>query len=108
MRSVRGSKIALPSNLVDAAWSCTASAGAICTPAGSGDIDDKVTIPSGARLTYSLIATVVVDPEVVVVQTVSVIAPDGVPDLNPGNNSATRRNTVGVFFDGFDRQQPER
>ncbi|NCT67125.1 MAG: DUF11 domain-containing protein [Rhodanobacteraceae bacterium] len=94
----------LPSNLVDAAWSCSATAGAACMPAGIGDIDDTVTIPAGASLTYRLIATVVADPEATVEQTVSVSAPEGVPDLDPTNNTATRRNAVGVFFDGFDRQ----
>lgn len=97
---------ALPFNLVDAAWSCAASPGASCTPAGSGDIDDAVTLAAGATLTYTLIATVVADPETTIEHVVSVSAPDGVPDLDPGNNSATRRNTVGVFFDGFDREAP--
>lgn len=94
----------LPANLVGAVWSCSANSGATCTSAGIGSIDDAVTLPAGASLTYRLIATVVADPEATVEQTVSVVAPDGVPDLDVTNNSATRRNTVGVFFDGFDRQ----
>lgn len=93
---------ALPVNLVDAVWLCAPSAGAACTLAGSGDIDDTVNLPAGSALSYSLIATVVAEPEITVEHVVSVTAPDGVADLDPGNNSATRRNTVGVFFDGFD------
>ncbi len=100
-------KDVLPANLIDAVWSCIAATGASCTPVGSGGIDDVVTIPSGASLTYSLIATVLADPEMEVEHAVSVIAPDGVPDLNTANNMAIRYNTVGVFFDSFDREPAE-
>jgi uncharacterized repeat protein (TIGR01451 family) len=91
----------LPFNLVDASWTCTPDAGASCTPAGDGDIDDMVTLPMGATLTYLLDATVVADPEVPIENSVSVSAPVGVPDANGTNNSATDIDAVGIFADGF-------
>lgn len=93
----------LPTNLVDASWTCEAGVGASCTPSGSGDIDDTVTIPSGATLTYVLGAHVVADPESPVANTVSVIAPANVPDANAANDAATDTDTVGIFADGFDQ-----
>jgi len=48
----------LPAGLTGASWTCVASAGASCTAAGSGDINDPVSIPAGANLTYTINATV--------------------------------------------------
>lgn len=91
----------LPFNLVDASWACTPDAGASCTAEGTGDIDDSVTIPMGSTLTYLLGATVLAEPELPIENSVSVIAPDGVPDADGTNNSATDVDTVGIFADGF-------
>ena len=91
----------LPFNLVDASWACTPDAGASCTAEGTGDIDDSVTIPMGATLTYLLGATVLAEPESPIENSVSVIAPDGVPDADGTNNSAADVDTVGIFADGF-------
>ena len=91
----------LPFNLVDASWACTPGAGASCSAGGVGDIDDSVTIPMGATLTYLLGATVLTDPEAPIENSVSVLAPDGVPDADGTNNSATDTDVVGIFADGF-------
>ncbi|MEO7433049.1 MAG: Ig-like domain repeat protein [Dokdonella sp.] len=93
----------LPSNLTGATWSCIGNAGAICTAAGEGAIDDAVTIPSGGSLTYVLAASVGPNPEMPLVNAVSVTAPAGVPDTNAGNDTATDTDAVGIFADGFDR-----
>jgi len=92
----------LPSNLVDATWTCTPSAGASCAASGSGGIDDHVDMPSGATLVYELTATVLADPEMAVENFVSVAAPAGVTDFNPANDSAADIDAAGIFADGFD------
>ena len=92
----------LPSNLVDATWTCTPSAGAMCSASGNGGIDDHVDMPSGATLVYELTATVLENPESAVDNVVSVTAPSGVTDVNPANNSATDIDATGIFADGFD------
>jgi len=92
----------LPSNLVDATWTCTASGGASCATAGSGDIDDHVDLPSGASLIYELTATVLADPEMPVENSVLVTAPADTTDFNPANDSATDVDATGIFMDGFD------
>ena len=93
----------IPSNLADAVWTCTASTGASCTASGSGDIDDFANVPSGAVLAYVLTANVAADPEMPVVNTVSVTAPAGAIDSDPSNDSATDVDATGLFADGFDR-----
>jgi uncharacterized repeat protein (TIGR01451 family) len=93
---------ALSSNLVDAMWTCTPSAGASCSLAGTGGIDDHVALPSGAMLVYELTATVLADPEQPVENFVSVAAPAGVIDFNPANDGASDVDATGVFADGFD------
>lgn len=91
----------LPFNLVEPVWACTPDAGASCTAEGVGGIDDSVTIPMGASLIYVLGATVLADPEAPIESSASVLAPDGVPDADGTNNSATDVDTVGIFADGF-------
>ena len=92
----------LPSNLVDATWTCTPSAGAMCSASGNGGIDDHVDMPSGATLVYELTATVLENPESAVDHVVSVTAPSGVTDVDPANNSATDIDATGIFADSFD------
>lgn len=92
----------LPSNLINAIWECNAPALANCTGNGTGNIDDTVTIPSGAVLTYLLRADVVATPEVPVVTSVAVSAPSGILDTVPSNDLATDTDSVGIFRSGFD------
>lgn len=92
----------VPANLSNVAWTCLASAGAACAPAGMGGIDDTVAMPVGSSVTYALDATVVGIPEFAIQQSVSVTAPNDVPDSNSANNEASDVDTVGLFADGFD------
>ncbi len=97
---------ALPPELVDATWTCTASGGAVCSASGSGDLVDTASIPAGDSVTYTLTATV--DPAITdpgqVVNTVTVAA-DGLADPNPADNTATDADPLQVgryFSDGFE------
>jgi len=90
------------SNLVDATWVCTPSAGASCAASGSGTIDDFVNMPSDATLVYELTATVLANPELPTYNFVSVAPPAGVTDFNPDNDWAADIDVTGIFADGFD------
>lgn len=92
----------VPANLEGATWACLAQAGASCTPSGSGDIDDPVGLPSGSSLTYALRGTVGLDPELPLIDTASVLAPSGRFDTNPGNDSASDVDIVGIFAGSFE------
>lgn len=98
----------VPANLSGVTWTCVASAGASCTAAGSGEIDDDVNVPVGATLTYVMTGTVAADPEVPLANTASVHVPAGTTDTNPLDDSATDVDVVGVFADGFDTPESAR
>lgn len=44
----------IPSQLRNATWQCSGTGGGTCSAAGSGNIDDTVDLPVGARVTYIL------------------------------------------------------
>jgi uncharacterized repeat protein (TIGR01451 family) len=92
----------LSANLVDAAWTCEADAGASCAGGGSGEIDDLANIPAGAAVVYTLTATTLAMPEFAAEIDATVTAPSGLTDFNPGNDSASDIDAVGIFADGFD------
>jgi uncharacterized repeat protein (TIGR01451 family) len=47
----------LPLSLRNATWQCAATGGASCSGSGTGDVEDDVTLPAGASLTYAVEAT---------------------------------------------------
>ncbi len=83
----------LPAAISGATWTCVATSG-ICTAAGSGNISDTVSVPVGATLTYTLLASVAPSAFGNLVNTATVTAPAGVIDPNLGNNSATDTDTL--------------
>jgi len=92
----------LPTNLLDAIWTCDASGGATCTASGSGAITDTVNIPHGASVTYHLTATVQAIPEFPVTNTATIAAGSGEVDVNTSNNSSSATDAVGIFGDDFE------
>lgn len=99
----------LAAELIDAAWQCVASGGAVCTSAsGSGGIDEYIDVPAGGQLTYTLTATV--DPTInvmlheTVVQTVTVTSDPSQDEVSIQNNVASDINEVFkvIFKDGFE------
>ena len=91
-----------PANLLDATWTCNAAGAATCTPNGNGAIVDTVNIPHGAGVTYHLTATVQAMPEFPATNTATVAAGSGEVDVNPGNNSSSATDAVGIFADGLE------
>jgi uncharacterized repeat protein (TIGR01451 family) len=86
-----------------ATWTCSASGGAVCPNAsGTGSLSETVDLPSGSMLSYQLTAVVLATEGEEVVNTASLILPNGLTDLDASNNSATDRDVVGLFADGFE------
>lgn len=77
-----------------ATWTCAGAGGGTCTAAGSGNINDSVNLPVGASVTYTATAAVSPSASGTLSNTATVSGPAGVPDPNPGNNSATDADTV--------------
>jgi uncharacterized repeat protein (TIGR01451 family) len=92
----------VPAGLSNASWTCSAGAGASCAASGNGNIDQLVNLASGASLTFVLAADVQNTPEIVVSNTAAIAAPAGVVDPQPGNNSSTDVDPIGVYCDSME------
>ncbi|MCP4190726.1 MAG: DUF11 domain-containing protein [Planctomycetaceae bacterium] len=82
--------------LVGVTYSSQAEGGATGDTHGSGDINQVVNMPAGSSITYTVDATVSPFAMVSVTNTATVEVPEGVMELNPGNNSSTVTNRVEV------------
>jgi len=78
----------LPSSLLDCSWTCEASPDSICTPAGTGAIDDLVNLAPEGWVDYRLTCEVGASTAAVT-NTATVVAPDGVSDPDLQNNTAS-------------------
>jgi uncharacterized repeat protein (TIGR01451 family) len=83
-----------PGILTGVTWTCAASAGSSCTAAGSGNINDLVTILSGGTLTYTVNATVSANASGNLVNTATVTKPPSTIECDLANNSATDTDTL--------------
>ncbi|HSK65474.1 MAG TPA: DUF11 domain-containing protein, partial [Anaerolineales bacterium] len=83
----------LPPQVVSASWSCLPAAGATCTPAGTGSINDVVNLPPGLMVTYTITAGISPYAHGTLTNTASVTGPAGFIDTVPDNNSASDLNT---------------
>jgi uncharacterized repeat protein (TIGR01451 family) len=72
-------------------WTCT-GAGGTCTAAGSGNINDSVSLPAGASITYTASCTISAAATGTLSNTATVSS--ATPDPTPGNNSATDSDTL--------------
>lgn len=84
----------VPAALQGTTWTCVASPGSSCAPAGSGNINDTVNLLTGGTATYTLTGNV--DPVAtgMLSNTATVTAPATPADPNPANNSATDIDTL--------------
>ncbi|MCP4540412.1 MAG: DUF11 domain-containing protein [Chloroflexi bacterium] len=78
-----------PAGITGITWTC-ASANATCTASGSGNVfsDTLTSFPSGGVVTYTVFGTVPAGR--VLSNTVALMPPPGVFDLDMGNNIATK------------------
>jgi uncharacterized repeat protein (TIGR01451 family) len=90
-----------PAQLSGVTWTCVPVLPSQCPANGGGGIDRLVDLVGGGRVTFRMTGTVS-SIEGEIVSTVSVSAPEGVIDSNLSNNSATDRDVIGLFGDGFE------
>ena len=64
------------------------------TASGTGNINDRVTMPVGSTVTYTATGTISPLATGTLSDTVTVTAPAGVTDTNLANNSATDTDTI--------------
>ncbi len=81
-------------DLLGAGWTCVATGGSSCTGAGSGSIDELVTLAPAGSATFTLTATVASTATGSLVNTADVEMPTGTTDPTPGNNTATDTDTL--------------
>jgi uncharacterized repeat protein (TIGR01451 family) len=87
---------AAPTALTDATWTCMGAGGATCTASGSGSIADTANLPAGATVTYTLTGNVHPLATGTLSNTATVTAPVTAFDPDPGNNSSTDVDVIGV------------
>ncbi|MBF5007003.1 DUF11 domain-containing protein [Diaphorobacter caeni] len=79
----------LPTGITKASWTCVPAGGATCANSGSGALNDKVHLPAGASVTYTLVMSVPATFTGALVNTATVALPADTIDPNAGNNTAT-------------------
>ena len=77
-------------------WTCAGNNGGTCTAAGAGNINDVVNLPAGGSVTYTANCSIANGTPPPLENTATVTAPQGIPDPNPDNNSATDSNGLGA------------
>src|SRR4029079_11860860 len=83
-----------PPGIATATWACSGTGTATCSPGGSGNINDSVTIPPGGAVTYTVTATIASSATGSLSNTASIAAPAGLTDPNAANDSATDTDTL--------------
>jgi uncharacterized repeat protein (TIGR01451 family) len=76
-------------------WTCVATPGAACAASGSGDLNDRASLPAGGAATYTAVCAVSATSPAVSLSNTARIAPPGpITDSVPANNAATDSDTV--------------
>ncbi len=82
-----GVSVSFPGHMTNLQWTCAAVGGATCTASGSSTLQDVLaSFPVGGVVTYTVTANRI-ELETLYTE-VTVTLPDGMIDLNPGNNQA--------------------
>ena len=100
--NVQGATVAdtFDSALGTPTWSATGTTGTVFTAAGSGNLAQTVSIPTGGSITYTATAAQVsLSKTGDLVNTATVTAPTGVQDPTPANNTATDTDTLAAKVD---------
>jgi uncharacterized repeat protein (TIGR01451 family) len=89
----------LPIELLGATWTCVASAGSTCTGAGSGNVNDVITLLVGGTATYTVTATVDPAADGSIYNLVDLTPPAGVPDPDLSDNYDIDSDPLGPRVD---------
>jgi uncharacterized repeat protein (TIGR01451 family) len=77
-------------------WTCSGANGATCAASGSGNINQKVDLPSGSSVTYIAHCTVSASATGTLVNVITATPAAGLVEQITGNNSATDSDVVNV------------
>lgn len=89
-----------PATLSNVTYTSSATGGAAGnTAAGSGNINDTVSLPIGSTITYAVSATVAANAIGTLTNTATVAPPAGITDTDPSDNSSTATTTLNAFAD---------
>jgi uncharacterized repeat protein (TIGR01451 family) len=80
-------------NLTNVSWSCAASSGSSCTGAGTGNINQTVSLAAGGSMNFTVSATLSGSASGSLVNTATVTN-IGTADPNAANNSATDTDSI--------------
>ncbi len=78
-----------PAALTNITWTCSASDDSTCTPSGTGNISDTISMAKNGTVTYQVDATISSSAIGVVQNTATVTAPGGIIDTDLINNEDT-------------------
>ena len=85
----------LPPQMLNASWTCTATAGSSCGAAGgTGNINTTVNLLPAGKATFVINATIATDATGTLVNSATVTAPPTTPDPTPGNGSSTSTTPI--------------
>jgi len=90
--------------LSNASWTCTATAGAVCSASGVETVDALVSMPANSTVSFALTVTAPRRPEQIVSNRAVVTPPSNALDPLLGNNESTDIDPIGVFADGFETE----
>ena len=98
---------AIPVELEDVVWSCTAILQGSCpTATGTGAIDVLLDLPAGAVLRYAIMGTITpASVDRLLVTTATITPPMGLAELSPDDNTDTDSDPIlveALFLDGFE------
>ncbi len=83
-----------PTGTTISSWTAVLAGGATGTISGTGNINQTVTVPSGATITYTINLTVPADITGSLANTATVTPSTGTTDPNTANNTATDTDTA--------------
>ena len=83
-----------PAGLTFSTWTCVPSTGSTCPASGSGSPSSTVDLPIGGSAVFTIRATVGTPTSTSLVTIATVVAPAGVTNPTPGNNTASDADTV--------------
>jgi len=93
-----------PPELTQVDWLCTPSNGASCNNAtGSGNITESISLPPNGQIVIDAVGTVDINSILTLSNTAQLVVPQGLIDVNPGNNQFTLEITNDLIFkNGFE------
>ncbi|MDM8520167.1 Ig-like domain-containing protein [Anaerolineales bacterium HSG6] len=90
----------IPSEIISLTWHCASyNMGASCTPTGTEQIGDMVTLPQGSVISYLLTGTIQPDALGSLFAQATVAAPSGLVELDSSNDVATDVNSLRPHVD---------